>query len=98
MRKISASVALVMLLVLTAPVLTYAASILDVYYDAATGRISGVIYSDKRDISLSLDNGREEYPVSQEVLGEVQYSDTAHVFGLRLTVSWLLDLILEFLR
>ncbi|MBY3619406.1 hypothetical protein HGO21_07560 [Acinetobacter sp. CUI P1] len=80
MRKISASVALVMLLVLTAPVLTYAASILDVYYDAATGRISGVIYSDKRDISLSLDNGREEYPVSPEVLGEVQYSDTAHVF------------------
>lgn len=81
MRKISVSLAVVMLLVLSAPVLTYAASILKLQYDAITGEISGVIYSDQRDISLSLDlGGGQEVPVDPGVVGEVYHSSSSNVY------------------
>ncbi|MFF2911801.1 S-layer homology domain-containing protein [Paenibacillus sp. NPDC057934] len=80
MRKISVSLAVVMLLALSAPVLTYAASILKLKYDAATGEISGIIYSDQRDISLSLDLGGQEIPVSSDVVGAVYHSSSSNIF------------------
>ncbi|MFC3748943.1 S-layer homology domain-containing protein [Paenibacillus sp. GCM10012306] len=69
-----------MLLVLSAPVLTYAASILKLKYDASTGEISGIIYSDQRDISLSLDLGGQEVPVSSDVVGAVYHSSSSNIF------------------
>ncbi|OBZ08985.1 hypothetical protein A8L34_22835 [Bacillus sp. FJAT-27264] len=80
MRKISVSLAVVMLLALSAPVLTYAASILKLKYDASTGEISGIIYSDQKDISLSLDLGGQEVPVSSNVVGEVYHSYSSNIF------------------
>ncbi|MEK3751694.1 S-layer homology domain-containing protein [Paenibacillus sp. FSL E2-8871] len=65
-----------MLLTLTAPVLTYAASMLKVYYNATTGEISGVIYSDQKDIDLVLDQGGEKYQVPSSVLGQVYHSES----------------------
>lgn len=82
LRKISASLAVLMLLALSAPVLTYAASMLKVYYDASTGEISGVIYSDQKDIALNLldRNDGSEVQVPSSVLGEVYYSDSAKAY------------------
>ncbi|MRN51649.1 S-layer homology domain-containing protein [Paenibacillus monticola] len=80
MRKISASLAVLMLLVLCAPVLTYAASILKVYYNATTGDISGVIYSDNKNISLSMDQDGENHQVPSAMLGEVYHSNSANVY------------------
>ncbi|MGN7762951.1 S-layer homology domain-containing protein [Paenibacillus sp. 22594] len=81
LRKISASLAVLMLLALSAPVLTYAASMLKVYYDASTGEISGVIYSDQKDIAMYLinPNGRR-VQVPSSVLGEVYHSDSAKTY------------------
>ncbi|OKP94649.1 S-layer homology domain-containing protein [Paenibacillus sp. P32E] len=81
LRKISASLAVLMLLALSAPVLTYAASMLKVYYDASTGEISGVIYSDQKDIAMDLihSNG-SKVQVPSSVLGEVYYSDSAKAY------------------
>lgn len=81
LRKISASLAVLMLLALSAPVLTYAASILKVYYNASTGEISGVIYSDQKNIELSLDDpsgGKVQVPSS--VLGEVYGSGNRSLY------------------
>ncbi|KHL94181.1 hypothetical protein QW71_19170 [Paenibacillus sp. IHB B 3415] len=70
-----------MLLALSAPVLTYAASILKVYYNASTGEISGVIYSDQENISLSLDStDGSKIQVPESVIGEVYHSNSAHVY------------------
>ncbi|MEK4296418.1 hypothetical protein BSK65_07780 [Paenibacillus odorifer] len=69
-----------MLLTLTAPVLTYAASMLKVYYNATTGEISGVIYSDQKDIDLVLDQGGEKYQVPSSVLGEVYHSASNNLY------------------
>jgi hypothetical protein len=80
MRKISVSLAVVMLLTLSAPVLTYAASMLKVYYNATTGEISGVIYSDQREISLVLDQEGQSYPVPSSVISQVYYSGSANIY------------------
>lgn len=69
-----------MLLTLTAPVLTYAASMLKVYYNATTGDISGVIYSDQKDIDLVLDQGGEKYQVPSSVIGEVYHSASNNLY------------------
>ncbi|WP_440961523.1 S-layer homology domain-containing protein [Paenibacillus nitricinens] len=69
-----------MLLTLTAPVLTYAASMLKVYYNATTGEISGVIYSDQKDIDLVLDQGGVKYQVPSSVLGEVYHSASNNLY------------------
>lgn len=69
-----------MLLALSAPVLTYAASILKVYYNATTGDISGVIYSDNKDISLSMDQDGVNHQVPSMLLGEVYHSNSANVY------------------
>jgi len=54
LRRISTMVAAVLVASICLPVLAYAASTLHLQYDANTGRLSGVIYSDRETVSLRM--------------------------------------------
>ncbi|QYR22447.1 S-layer homology domain-containing protein [Paenibacillus sp. sptzw28] len=82
MRKISFALLASLLLSLSLPVLAYAASIIKIAYDATSGQISGVIYSDKPTVSLAVyENGQSTDITSAVGPAQPTVTEGVYAFG-----------------
>ena len=79
-RKVSIALVLSLLLSISLPVLAYAASLITIVYNSATGEISGVIYSDQSWVSLSADTNGTTTDITNSVVSQTYRASNGTYF------------------
>ncbi|MCD9022368.1 S-layer homology domain-containing protein [Cohnella silvisoli] len=72
MSKISVVLLASMLLSMSLPVLAYAASYIKIVYDSSSGKISGIIYTDKSTVTLSTYSNNQWTDITSQTVGPIQ--------------------------
>jgi len=78
-RKICIGLAALLLLQLCLPIVAAGASVFKIYYDAATGNVSGVIYTDRPTVNLSVYDD-ETADITDSVVGEAQSTERENLY------------------